>query len=399
MLTEHELEQFADVLWWGLSTARREKFRKGDIVQIRYHLGAVRLAEIIYRKLVERGIHPLPRMNPTPDMEQSLYRSAAARQLDFIPPGEDRLARRLSGSIFLNAPESLTHLSGVDPKKLGRVALAHRPLRKILDRIEAQGRYSWTLCVLPTEELAQHAGLTPKAYARQVANACFLNAATPVAEWREIHRRARRIKRWLDGLQIRSLHIESPSTDLEITLGAQRRWVGISGRNIPSFEIFVSPDWRGTRGVFHADQPSFRNGNLVRGVRFEFQKGRVVAAAAEVGEEFLKRQVEMDAGAGRVGEFSLTDRRFSRIDRFMANTLYDENFGGENGNCHIALGSSYSNTYAGNPEKLSPALREKLGFNESGLHWDFVNTEEKKVTAVLSDGSRRVVYADGEFRR
>ena len=68
----------------------------------------------------------------------------------------------------------------------------------------------------------------------------------------------------------------------------------------------------------------------------------------------------------------------------MANTLFDENFGGAHGNSHIALGSSYRNTYAGDPRVLSAALRTKLGFNDSALHWDFVNTEKKRVTAVLA---------------
>jgi len=87
-----------------------------------------------------------------------------------------------------------------------------------------------------------------------------------------------------------------------------------------------------------------------------------------------------------VGEFSLTDRRFSRIDRFMANTLFDENYGGAHGNCHIALGSSYGNTYAGDPRRLTATLKDKLGFNDSALHWDFVNTEKKRVTAILATG-------------
>jgi aminopeptidase len=151
--------------------------------------------------------------------------------------------------------------------------------------------------------------------------------------------------------------------------------------------------------VFGADQPSFRSGNRVRGVRLEFKDGRLVASAAAEGERFLKKQLSMDAGASQVGEFSLTDRRFSRINRFMANTLYDENFGGRFGNCHLALGSSYANTYAGDPRRLSPAIKAKLGFNQSALHWDFVNTERKRVTAVLSDGTRRVIYEDGEFAR
>jgi aminopeptidase len=250
---------------------------------------------------------------------------------------------------------------------------------------------------LPTAALARQARLSLERYTRQVVKACFLDTASPVAEWQRIHRQAGEIKRWLDGLGAVSFHVESATTDLRIPMGARRRWVGISGRNIPSFELFVSPDWRGVGGRFAADQPSFRNGNRVRGVRLEFKDGRLVRAAAEEGERFLKKQLVMDAGAARVGEFSLTDRRFSRIDRFMANTLFDENYGGRYGNSHIALGSSYANTYAGDARRLSPAMKDRLGFNQSALHWDFVNTEKKRVTAVLSDGSRKVVYENGEF--
>ena len=106
----------------------------------------------------------------------------------------------------------------------------------------------------------------------------------------------------------------------------------------------------------------------------------------------------MDRGAARIGEFSLTDRRFSRIDRFMADTLFDENFGGKFGNCHIALGSSYADTYAGDPALLTKELKQKLGFNDSALHWDLVNTEDKTVTAHLTTGERIVIYENGRFR-
>ena len=68
----------------------------------------------------------------------------------------------------------------------------------------------------------------------------------------------------------------------------------------------------------------------------------------------------MDKGANKVGEFSLTDIRFSKIDRFMANTLFDENYGGKYGNCHIAVGSSYSDTYDGDPAKLTKEKKREL---------------------------------------
>jgi aminopeptidase len=133
-------------------------------------------------------------------------------------------------------------------------------------------------------------------------------------------------------------------------------------------------------------------------VRLTFEKGVVTRVQADAGEAFAVKQLAMDAGAARVGEFSLTDRRFSRISRFMADTLFDENFGGAFGNCHIALGSSYMDTYSGNPAGITKALKKKLGFNDSALHWDLVNTERKTVTAHLNTGETCLVYDNGCFQ-
>jgi aminopeptidase len=123
----------------------------------------------------------------------------------------------------------------------------------------------------------------------------------------------------------------------------------------------------------------------------------VVKAVAEKGEDFLRKQIAMDGGARKLGEFSLTDKRFSRITTFMANTLYDENYGGTNGNCHVALGASYSDTYNGDASELTPERKKELGFNDSALHWDLVNTEKKRVVAQLTSGRRVTVYEDGVF--
>jgi aminopeptidase len=106
----------------------------------------------------------------------------------------------------------------------------------------------------------------------------------------------------------------------------------------------------------------------------------------------------MDKGSCRVGEFSLTDKRFSKIDRFMANTLYDENYGGRYGNCHLAVGMSYSDTFDGDPSRLTKTIKNRLGFNDSALHWDLINTENKQVIAHLHSGEDVVIYEDGMFK-
>ena len=136
----------------------------------------------------------------------------------------------------------------------------------------------------------------------------------------------------------------------------------------------------------------------MEGVRLTFKKGVVTQVTATKGETFTQKQLKMDRGASRIGEFSLTDKRFSNINKFMASTLYDENHGGRYGNCHIALGASYSDTYNGDPEELTKERKKKLGFNDSALHWDLVNTNKKTVTAHLSSGESVVVYENGVFK-
>ncbi|NPU83166.1 MAG: aminopeptidase [Syntrophaceae bacterium] len=398
MLTDVQLERYADVLLWGLETARKEKFRKGDIVLIQYDAPALPLAELLYARILERGMFPVQRMGLTFRMERMFYEKSSGRQLSFIAPGERELLERVNGRIFLRAPESLTHLKEIDPLRIGKVLVARKSLKDILDRREEEGHYSWTLCTYPTKELAIQAKTAPKTYEKEIVRACWLDEEEPARKWDWIHREIGHIKTWLGGLPVKSFRIESASMDLTVTPGEQRKWVGISGHNIPSYEIFISPDWHGTEGTYYANLPSYRSGNYVEGVRLTFRKGVAVGIQADSGEEFARKQLAMDRGASRVGEFSLTDRRFSRIGRFMADTLFDENHGGAFGNCHVAVGSSYSDTYSGNPAELTKEKKKDLGLNDSALHWDLVNTEDKTVTARLKTGKSLVVYEGGVFK-
>lgn len=398
MLTHIQLDRYADVLLWGLQTSRRDKFKKNDMVLIRYDLEAVTTAERLQGKILDMGMHPILRPGLTSVMERIFFEKANDRQLVFEPPGEKELFKRLNGSIYLHAPESLTHLSDIDPSKIGKAAVARKPLRDILDKREETGAFGWTLCMLPTPELAKQANLTIRQYTNQIIKACYLNRDNPVQEWKTIYRQAVALKRWMNGMDVKYYHVESKNVDLRITPGQHRKWIGLSGHNIPSFEIFLSPDWRGTQGVYVANQPCFRSGNYVQGLRLAFKNGRAVQVEAEQGKDFAVKLLAMDKGASRVGEFSLTDKRFSKIDRFMANTLFDENYGGRYGNCHIALGASYSDTYDGKPARLTPKRKMSLGFNDSALHWDLVNTEKKTVTAHLTSGGKVIVYENGMFK-
>ncbi len=398
MLNKNHLKKYADVLIWGLQTARKKPFKPYDTILLRYDLDSLPLAEVVYKKLIKKRYHVLVRSLSSPSMEKSLYGLSDKKQRTFIGKWEDTLYSNINGNIYISAPKSLTHLKDIDPMKINETAIAKKPLRDILEKKEEKGNFGWTLCEFPTEPVAKKAKLSLKEYSNQIIKACFLNEKDPVKKWQKIFKDSMKIKKWLNDMPIKKLHMQSRSCDLEITPGEKRQYLGVSGHNIPSFEIFTSPDWRGTNGIYHSNLPSFRSGNYVKDITLEFKKGNVIKAKARQGNNFLNKMIKMDEGSKRVGEFSLTDKRFSRINKFMANTLFDENFGGHYGNSHIAIGMSYSDTYKGNSATLTKEIKKKLGFNNSALHWDLVNTEDKTVTAILKNGKRKLIYEKGMFK-
>ncbi len=397
VLSNLQLEKYADVLIWGMKTAR-PGFKKYDTVLLRCDLAGLPLGEIVYEKLLKLGYNPVFRVLPTPKMERDFYSLTDENQRKFISAGEKEFYENLNGNIYIHAPASLTHLKGIDTKRQSQAAIARKFLRDIMQKRESAGRFGWTLCTYPTEELAKQAKLSLKEYAAQIIKACFLDEKDPAAKWAQIFKESMEIKKWLNGLKIDYFKVSSENMDLKIKLGEKRKFLGVSGHNIPSFEIFTSPDWRGTEGVYYANLPTYRGGNYVEGIRLEFKNGRAVKISAKKGEDYVKKIMATDAGASQIGEFSMTDRRFSKIDRFMADILFDENHGGKNGNCHLAIGAAYPDTYDGSSAKLSKKDMEKLGFNDSAIHWDLINTQDKLIKAVLKNSREVTIYENGMFK-
>ncbi|OGR80163.1 MAG: peptidase M29 [Elusimicrobia bacterium GWC2_64_44] len=398
VFTKTQLEKYADALVWGLTTARKQPFKKYDNVLLRCDLEARELGEIVYRKLVQRKLNVIFNFLPSPAIERGFYEFSDDKQRALLGSWDTELYKNLNGYVYINAPASLTNLKGIDTRRQSQVAIARKPLFRIRDEREEKGKFSWTLCTYPTAELAKQAKLPIKEYAAQIAKACYLNEPSPAKKWGQIYKDTVAIKKWINGLGIDSIRTESASMDFEVKLGEKRKFLGVSGHNIPSFEIFTSPDWRGTKGVYYANLPTFRGGNYIEKIKLEFKDGRAVKVSAAKGEDYVKKIMATDKGASQIGEYSLTDKRFSKIDRFMADILFDENHGGKHGNCHVAIGNAYTDTYTGNPAKLTGPVKAGLGYNDSAVHWDMINTEDKKVTATLKSGKKITLYEGGQFK-
>jgi aminopeptidase len=155
----------------------------------------------------------------------------------------------------------------------------------------------------------------------------------------------------------RELHFQAANgTDLKVNVEGMT-WVNCAGEsNFPDGEVFTGPNLQaedgGVNGVVRYSFPAVHHGRECDGIELTFEKGRVVQAKAEKGEDFLKAMLAQDEGASALGEIAV-GTNYS-ITRYTKNTLFDEKIGGT---FHAAVGEGYPET--GN-------------HNKSALHWDMV---------------------------
>ena len=299
--------------------------------------------------------------------------------------------------LFIVSEPDIHYLEGLPAFKISRLNSARAPYMKMREKKEQDGKLSWSLCLYGTQSMADEAGLSLEEYWEQIIEACYLREEDPVMKWREVQKEIEEIKDKLDALDIEKLHIKGDDVDLHILVGEHRKWLSGGGKNIPSFEIFTSPDWRGSNGFINFNQPLYYSGKRIKDVSLRFENGLVVAFSAMENEDALKEMIAQE-NADKVGEFSLTDKRHSRITKFMATTLFDENMGGEFGNTHIALGNAYKDTFTGDMSKVTEDQWASMGYNSCPkVHTDIISTSNRTVTALLRDKTERIIYHNGTF--
>ncbi|MCC2631087.1 MAG: aminopeptidase [Candidatus Paceibacter sp.] len=394
------LENYANVLV-NFALGGGKGIKKGETVYLIIPEIAKPLLSPLERAIYKKGGNVILRYTPDNTnrfgIGRDFFELASKQQLNYFPEKYVRgLVDEIDHVMVILGNTNPKILQGIDSKKIQQQGLAYKPYMDWRNEKEHAGNMTWTLALYGTAAMAEEAKLSEKEYWDQIIKACFLDAQNPIAEWKKASRIIETTRAKLNKLPIEKINILGPDADLWITIGEKRQWLGGSGRNIPSFEVFTSPDWRGTEGWIKFNQPLYYSGNLIEGIELTFKKGKVVKATAKKNEQVLKNMIASH-NADKVGEFSLTDKRTSRITKFMANTLFDENIGGEHGNTHIAVGMSYVDTYAGDVKKLTKAQTEKLGYNDSAVHTDIISTSPRTVTAYLKNGTEKVIYKNGEF--
>ncbi len=394
------LKKYADVLV-NFALGGGKGVKSGDVVYVVAYEYAKPLYMEILRQITKAGgntiSHYMPNDDHTFNATRDFFVSAREHQINFFPSKYFKgLIDEIDHYIFIISDTDVESLKGINPRKIMDRAKATKPFMEWRDEKQNQNKFSSTIALYGTKAMAKEAGLNEKQYWEQIIKACFLNEKDPIIKWRQTEKKISLFRSRLSRTKTEKLHIFGPDADLWITPGKSRKWESGRGMNIPSFEIFTSPDWRGTQGWIRFNNSIYTRGNLISGIELIFENGRVVGFRAKKNEKFLKEMIITDGG-DKIGEFSMTDRRFSNITKFMAETLYDENVGGPYGNIHIALGKSYQECYDGNPNKVSKAGWKKLGFNDSAIHEDLVLTRPVTVVAYLKNGKEKVIFKNGQF--
>lgn len=382
--------------------------KKGDVVRLSANESAKPLYMAIHNAIVKAGGHVIGHYAPDEengDMRRNtstsrfFYEHASKEQLEFFPEKYLRgVVDQMDHSLFILADKDMHLMDGIDAKKIMMRGQAMKPFMDWRRKKEHEGKFSWTICMYGTPAMAKEAGLSEKEYWNQIIKACYLDKKDPIKEWKNVYKDIEKYKNRLNDLSpsIDRLHAVGEDMDLWVKLGERRKWLAGRGVNMPSFEIFTSPDWRGTEGWIRFNQPLYRYGSKITGIQLWFKDGQVVKSSAKTNEKLLKAMIATK-NADKIGEYSLTDGRHSRITKFMAETLFDENMGGKFGNTHLALGMAYRDTCHGDIAAMSEDEFKDLGFNDSSVHTDIISTTRRTVTAHLKDGTEKIIYKDGQF--
>jgi aminopeptidase len=300
-------------------------------------------------------------------------------------------------------------LSAQDPEKVARanraMSTAYKPALEKISNFDI----NWNIVSYPNPSWARQMfpELDEASAIRKLADAIFaasrVDIADPVSAWRAHNARLREKSAWLNGQNFASLHFKGPGTDLTVGLADGHEWHGgasvakngvTCNPNIPTEEVFTTPHARRVEGYASSTKPLSHQGTLIDNIHVRFEAGRIVEAKASKGEEVLKKVLQTDEGASRLGEVALVPHSspISASGLLFYNTLFDENAA-----CHIALGQCYSKCFIDGANLSQDEIAAKGG-NSSLIHIDWmIGSGGVDVDGIKQDGSRVPVMRKGEW--
>ena len=352
---------------------------------------------------VEWSHQPVSRLNAMYQSEDTLAEVA--------PWQEEKLRDQslsLPAVIYLESADP-DGMNGVDAHKVSSASMRRFPkIKPYRDAME--NKYQWCIAAVAGKNWAKK--VFPKEKNAQAAEEklweailrCSRAEGNPIGNWNEHNKNLSERCRILNGLHLKKLFYRSSNgTDLTVGLMPEGVFAGggettLSGRyfnpNIPSEEVFTTPRRGLAEGVVYSTKPLSYQGQLIENFHLRFADGKVTEAAAEKGEEVLKKMLAMDEGASYLGECALVpfDSPINESGLLFYNTLFDEN-----ASCHLALGRGFSMCVKGY-ENYSDEKIKELGVNDSMIHVDFmIGARDLSIEGETEDGARVPIFVNGNW--
>ena len=362
---------------------------EGQTVVVSATLGHEQLARAIAGACYDLGARYVEVNYSDPHVRKVRLTRAPDQALGEIPPWTRRKlldVEEVGGaSIAVTGPTAPHLLDDVDPGRIGRDQVVIPEQMEVI----ARQRLRWTIVPGPT---LGWAGLVfgdddPDALDKlweQIAVICRLDVDDPAQAWRDRANELTLAAERLSGAELDSLHFAGPGTDLTVGLLPGARWEGGGMTsadgvpylpNIPTEEVFTSPDPVRTYGTVASTRPLLVSGRTISGLRMRFEDGRAVQVDADDGADLMRQLVARDEHANRLGEVALVDSsgRIGRSGLVFHDTLLDENAAS-----HIAVGGGF-------PHLCDEPSSSRV--NASGIHTDFmIGSPDVEVTGTTRDG-------------
>jgi aminopeptidase len=377
-----------------------------QVVAIEGALDAAPLMRRLTRLAYERGARYVDVVYYDALVKRIRVESAPEDSLEWVPPW---LGRRMLDLGELDAARIVLTpfiapglLEGLDSERAGRDRLPTvRELFKVVD----DRSVAWTISPFPSPGWAEvvfpelEPAAAVEALWRDLEHVCRLDEPDPAGAWERRVSEIWEVASRLDDLELDSLRFVGPGTDLTVGLLPSSRFAKDGGRattrtgiehmpNLPTEELFTTPDPERTEGMVTSTKPLDMSGSIVEGLRIRFDQGRAVEIDADSNADAVRRRCATDDGAARLGEVALVDgeSRIGRLGRTFFNTLLDENAAS-----HVALGDAYASPIA-DPVDL-PRI------NESEIHVDFmIGSDEVTVTGVTHGGGEVPLLVGGAWQ-
>jgi aminopeptidase len=307
--------------------------------------------------------------------------------LTYSPAWQKRLAEDTAGnaSISTTGKPDPQLLADLDGERIGRAIQTE--IAEISQRHHRDNSVNWCGVGAPNEGWAKQVFGEPDVERlwEKVAFCMRLDEPDPVEAWREHMARLDARAETLTALRPDALRYRGPGTDLTVGLLPSAHWGSARFRtsggidyvaNMPTEEIFTTPDSRRAEGTIRSSMPLALLGQIIRGLELTFEDGRIVDVQAEQGAELVRSQLATVENADRLGELALVTRE-SRVGQ--SGTLFFDTLFDENATCHMAYGMGLPYAFDGAPD---------AGSNVCNIHVDFmVGGPELEVDALLADGT------------